>query len=148
MSTTTADITERPVNVEEQARIVMGLLREYAAKLAELNSTLLLVLKMEIQNEINHAAWLLDQSELIQKPLLAILSRGSGLRDNSPLETITQDELSLRLFETEVHLHHMMRLSQQLRDKIKSHKLTDDVAKRRMAAGLSGMKGGPLRPNE
>lgn len=134
------------VNVEHHARIVMDLLREYAKKLAQLNEELLSA------NEgagytANRAAWLLDQSEVTRKPLMAILSRGSGLREGSPLESITRDELSLRMFETEVHLHHMLRLAHQLRERITSAKLTEQVAKLRLSAGLNAMKGGPLKPD-
>jgi len=138
---------EQPVNVEEQARIVMNLLREYAEKLSTLNRELASCsVSWQRGNPREQAAWLLDQSELIRRPLLTILSRGSGLRENAPLESITRDELSLRMTETELHLHHMIRQAGELRAQIEQKKLMAEVAKLRLVAGLSAMPGGPLHP--
>jgi hypothetical protein len=145
MNTTVAETTERPVNVEEQARIVMGLLREYAGKLSELTAELL-QLPGPYDLDFNRVAWLLDQSELLRKPLLTILSRGSGLRENAPLEPIVRDELSLRMFETEVHLHHVTRLTILLRDRLSERQMAEQVAKLRVSAGLPGESNGTPLP--
>ena len=146
MNATFTDETERPVNVDEQARIVIGVLREYAEKLAALTSELIGIIG-NLQGRINEVAWLLDQSEVLRKPLLTILSRGSGLRENAPLEPVVRDELSLRMFETEVHLHHTARLTLQLRDKLTQLKWTEQVAKLRVTAGLPNeSNGSPLLP--
>lgn len=142
MNATEADTPDEPFTtveqaraVESQARLVMGVLKEYSGKLAELTNGLLRV-QERLQDNLNEAAWLLDQSEVIRKPLLAILSRGSGLREGSPFASVTRDELSLRMFETEVHLHHATRMTLRLRDRLVSAKLIDQVAKMRVTAGL------------
>lgn len=146
MNATAAETIERPVNVEEQARIVMGLLCEYAGKLSGLVAEFIQELR-NIPIQMECAAWLLDQSELLRKPLLTILSRGSGLRENAPLEPIVRDELSLRMFETEVHLHHVARLTLVLRERLTQSKWADQVAKMRVTAGLPGeANGAPLFP--
>jgi len=146
----TTDTPPQAVDVEEHARVVMGLLREYVEKLVVINRDLAECVsgwqQPLLAGDYSQAAWLLDQSELIRKPLLAVLSRGSGLRENASLEPITQDELNLRMVETEVHMHHMMRLTGELRSHIESKKVMDHVGKLRVVAGLSGMKGGPVRP--
>jgi hypothetical protein len=134
------DSQGRRAHNEEQARIVMGLLREYSGKLAAL-ATGLLQVQEGLHYKLSEAAWLIDQSEVIRKPLLTILSRGSGLRENAPLEPITRDELSLRMFETEVHLHHTTRMTLRIRELLTNTKLADQVAKMRVTAGL------PVVPN-
>jgi hypothetical protein len=146
MSATATEVPDR-VDVEAHARTVSALLREYAAKLATLCDELLAVLAAPPRDTLDRAAWLLDRSDLVRKPLLVILSRGSGLRENGPLEPLTRDELSLRMFEAEVHIHHALRLTGQLRDKIAGSKYAGEVKKLRLAAGLSAMKGGPLDPD-
>jgi hypothetical protein len=151
MNAIETETVEPRINVEEQARIVMTVLREYAEKLVKLNHHLLNVVERTTQNRvipIEEGAWLLDQSEIVRKPLLTLLSRGSGLRENALLELITRDELSLRMTELEVHLHHMIRQTGELRAMIDRWKKTEAVAKLRVSAGLNAMKGGPLRPNE
>ena len=137
------ELAEKRTRAEELARAVGAILREYAPKLAALNGEFFQVLDGDIRSQTSRAAWLLDQSEIMRKPLLAILSRGSGLREISPLEPMTRDELSLRMFEIEIQLHHMIRHTNQLRDKLASYKLSDHVAKLRMAAGLPGGQNGP-----
>lgn len=147
MNGTTIEAPEQPVNVEEQARIVMSILREYSEKLVTLNRELASCLATwQRANPFEQTAWLLDQSELIRKPLLTILSRGSALRENAPIESITRDELSLRMVETEVHLHHMIRQAGELRTRVVREQKMAEVAKFRLAAGLSAMPGGPLHP--
>jgi hypothetical protein len=51
--------------------------------------------------------------------------------------------------EIEIHFHHMLRLTHELRQVIEIQKrsgMKDQVAKLRLAAGLNAMKGGPLNP--
>jgi uncharacterized protein YecT (DUF1311 family) len=130
----------RGVDVEERARTVMAVLREYAEKVAALNKEFgaALINLTSNHRSLNESqvAWLLDQAELMRRPLLAILSRGSGLRENAPIESITRDELSLRMVELEVHLHHMFRHAGELRAKLESWRLAEGVTPLRFAAGL------------
>lgn len=145
MSDTATGTPPRAVDVEEHARIVTAVLREYAEKISALNDELWMALGSPI-NE-GRAAWLLDRSELIRRPLLTVLSRGSGLRENAPLESITRDILSLRMVELEVHLHHMDRQTAELHALIEHDRKPEEVAKLRVAAGLNVMKSGPRRPH-
>ncbi len=166
----TTETAEMRISVVEQARIVSGLLKEYAAKLAELNAELLgFSFKPGTTACFAHTAWLLDQGELLRKPLSNIISRGSALleysspeaiarlsavapvRERSSLDFLTADELALRMREIEIHLHHMLRLTHELRESVetglrKGGYKGDLVAKLRLAAGLNAMKGGPLNP--
>ena len=138
------------VNVEEQARTLVGILREYADKLMAANKELFAVLAEKDDGFLDEsrAAWLLDRSEVLRKPLLRLVSRGHGLHDHSGLDALTRDELALRLTEVDLHLHHMVRQTGQLRSVAERYKLAEDIARLRMAAGLNAMKGGPLRPDE
>lgn len=145
MTTATAETNERRVSAEEQARIVSGLLKEYAEKLSALNANLLNAITKGYFTA--QAAWLLDQGELLRKPLAQIISRGSGLLEHSNLDTITEDELALRMQEIEIHLHHALRLTHEFKQPIEKNKAqAEAVAQLRVAAGLNAMKGGPLRP--
>ena len=144
MTTATDEANERRLSVEEQARIVSGLLKEYADKLVALNADLIDVKSNMDQNE--RTAWLLDRGELLRKPLAQIISRGSGLLEHAQLETVTEDELALRLREVEIHLHHALRLTHELKEMVDGYRVTEEVAKLRVSAGLNAMKGGPLRP--
>ncbi|MBY0455853.1 MAG: hypothetical protein K2V38_00800 [Gemmataceae bacterium] len=134
--------TPRSASVEEQARVVMSVLREYSGKLAKLVAEFNRILTDAEsidwqQTDANEVAWLLDQSEFLRKPLLAILSRGSGLREHAPLEPLTRDELSLRMWETEVHLHHATRMAMSLRSSLRGQPLREPlVEKRRVKSGL------------
>ncbi len=74
------------MDVEEQARIVSALLKEYVDKLAALNTALLGA--MEKGPSDLRAAWLLDQGELLRHPLARIISRGSGLLEHSILNSM------------------------------------------------------------
>ncbi|HEY1188821.1 MAG TPA: hypothetical protein VGE74_14295 [Gemmata sp.] len=144
MNTTEAEsmaIDHRARN-EEQARVVMALLREYSGKLAALTGDLKKLVASGWVNDYDTIAWLLDQSEILRKPLLAILSRGSGLRESAQLDSLIRDELSLRMWETEVHLHHAARLTLALRARLTKSKVMDDVAKMRVSAGLPAIQGG------
>jgi hypothetical protein len=152
MNATETEVPEQAFNVEEQARIVLSLLREYAEKLAVLGNELLALISRYTSNfhgpHNNQAAWLLDQSELIRSPLQNILSRATGLHENSAISRLTEDELALRRSEIEVHLHHVIRQTGELRVIVDRSKTTaSDIAKLRLSAGLNAMKGGPLRPD-
>jgi hypothetical protein len=133
---------------EEKARVVLVLLKEYANKLSSLIADLLdLKLYEHLGSGRERAAWLLDQGELLRKPLSQILSRGSAFLEHSNLDTTTENELALRMREIEIHFHHALRLTHELKQKIDEDKsLTAQIAKLRVAAGLNAMKGGPLRP--
>ncbi len=139
----------RAIDVDEQARIVLGLLKEYAEKLSSLNTDILeartdptrgLPLRTE------RAAWLLDQGELLKPPLSRIISRGSALLEHMNLDTVVEDELALRMREIEIHLHHTLRLTHELKQVFEQARNAEQIAKLRLAAGLNAMKGGPLRP--
>jgi hypothetical protein len=163
-------LAESRISVTEQARIVSGLLKEYAAKLAELNAELL-DFSFELREAARlapRAAWLLDRSELLRKPLSNIISRGSALleystpeavahlstvapvRVNASLDYLAAAELSLRMREIEVHLHHSLRLTQKLREAVdglrKAGLKKDLVAELRLAAGLNVMQDSPVNP--
>lgn len=152
MTAAEVEAPTQAMGVEQQARIVSDLLREYAAKLVTLNHELWHWLLSDYSKhgpdqEASRAAWLLDQSEFIRKPLVTILNRASGLQEQSPIGDMTDNELELRRIETEIHLHHMSRLAHELRGELDKKRLTANASRLRMASGLSGMKGGPLRPN-
>lgn len=128
----------------------MDLLREYAQKLVTINADLLsLIDSIDKANviDLGRTAWLLDRSELIREPLTTVINRASGLQEQSPVSGLTEEELDLRRVEAEVHIHHMNRLVGELRTVIDRKKSMDKVARLRKSTGLSGMKGGPLRPN-
>jgi hypothetical protein len=145
---TEARLSGREVN--DQARIVADLLREYANKLVDLRKEFEQLLWSMADHDLRDdslAAWLLDQSDHLRKPLVAILSRASSFEEHGGLDPLIEDEIRLRRTETEIHLHHVLRLTGDLRSRLDQRKQSEDVARLRMAAGLSGMKGGPLRPN-
>lgn len=148
MTPATVETNERRISVEEQARIVCGLLKEYTDKLAALNADLLDAIGDPYSTA--RASWLLDQGDLLRKPLAQIISRGSGLLEHANLDTITEDELGLRMQEIDIHLHHALRLIHELKQAILAtgNTLVEQVTKLRVSAGLNAMKGGPLRPNE
>jgi len=136
---------------EEQVRLVLGLLKEYAGKLLSLNEDLLEARfdrsGYPIHIRAERVAWLLDQGELLRKPLSLIISRGSAFLEHSNLDTTTENELLLRMREIEIHLHHALRLTYELKQQTDQDKhLGVQVPKLRLAAGLNAMKGGPLRP--
>jgi hypothetical protein len=167
----TAETTVSRFTIPDQARIVAGLLKEYSGKLAELNAELLeFSFEAKLARSLApQAAWLLDQTEILRKPLSSIISRGSALleysspeavaklrkvaplRDDSYFDALTADELTLRMREIEIQLHHTLRLTHELRETIKAELrrtgLREDlVARLQHAAGLNAMKGGPLNP--
>ena len=133
---------------ETEARGVMSVLKEYAEKLSALNSDLMTTRYGYPNGDLfQRAALLLDISETIRKPLARILSRGSALLEHPVLDSFVEDELALRVREIEIHYHHLLRLTHELRQFIDESGEKDQVARLRYAAGLNGMKGGPLRPN-
>jgi hypothetical protein len=144
---TSAEIQVRHEKPREEARIVCGLLKEYAARPAELNTEFLDVTATPDVHWMARWAWLLDRSELIRKPLSNIISRGSGLLEHATLDSLTRDELGLRMREIEIQLHHVLRLSHELRQSHEYKRAADQVKKLRLAAGLNAMKGGPLDPD-
>ena len=146
MNATTVETDDRPVNVEEQARSVSALLKEYTEKLSALNANLINAVSNFDRTPTPLAAWLLDQGELLRQPLSRIISLGSGLLEHSNLAPLTKDELAVRMREIDIHFHHMLRLTYELKQATENARLKDAVAKLRYAAGLNGMKGGPLRP--
>jgi hypothetical protein len=148
MTTATVETNERRISVEEQARIVSNLLKEYAGKLAALNADLLGAVSNLSQTATPALALLLDQGELLRPPLSQIISRGSGLLEHANLDSLTEDELVLRMREIEIHLHHTLRLTHELRQATENAHKSEKVTKLRVSAGLNAMKGGPLRPNE
>jgi hypothetical protein len=130
----------------EQARIVLRLLKEYTRKLSILNSNLLEALSDFARCTIQSMAWLLDQGELLRNPLSQLISRGSSLLEHTILDSVTKDELTLRMREIEIHMHHTVRLTYELRQAAEKKKMGASIAKLRVSAGLNAMKGGPLRP--
>lgn len=150
MTTATTETNEAPVNIEEHARLVCGLLKEYTSKLASLNGELLAAqIELHKYPQPERMAWLLDQVDLVRQPLARVISRGSGLLEHSNLDSVTEDELAVRMREMDVHFHHAVRLAHELRTAIAGdRRLNEQVTKLRYAAGLNAMKGGPLRPNE
>jgi hypothetical protein len=170
MNATATETMAPRMSVAEQARIISGLLEEYVNKLSALNADILDVMDTSRDwpwaRHVRRAAWLVDQSELLRKPLSRIISRGSALLEHSRfipeesreepgldtpraqsfLDSLAEDELALRMREIEIHLHHMLRLTHELRQAIEKDSLKDEVAKLRLAAGLNAMKGGPLNP--
>jgi hypothetical protein len=133
---------------EEKTKVVLVLLKEYTDKLsAQVRDILDFFWQRSLiaPGSLERAAWLLDQGELLRKSLPQIISRGSALLEYLQLDTNTKNELSLRMSEIEIHFHHMLRLTHELKLAIDNQK--NNVAKLRISAGLNAMKGGPLRPD-
>ncbi len=146
MTATDIDKTIAPSALELEAHHLLSLLREYAGKLLRLNDELFSMI--EKSNSNSRAAWLIDQSELLRKPVIALVNRTASLQESLAASSdVIEDELELRRLETEIHLHHMIRQTGELRETIDRANRADKVARLRLAAGLNGMKGGPLRPN-
>ncbi|WP_439629293.1 hypothetical protein [Gemmata sp.] len=134
---------------EALARSVCALLKEYADKLAALNADLLDALyNLHHEDTVRRAAWLIDRGELLRRPLTKVMSSGTFLAEHSALDATGKDEVNLRMREIEIHLHHALRLTNELRKAVEQERtLGEQVAKLRMAAGLSGARGGPLNPD-
>jgi hypothetical protein len=145
-------MNEVTVNVEEEAQLVAGVLREYAAKLVEYNAEMVALLPAVAQLvrgtapvgstwNYSNLAWMLDRFEMINRPLQRVLSRGSALVEHSALAQRTHDEMNLRLRELESQLHHAERQTMELRDLLGVDKHAQAVAKLRYAAGLPAGRG-------
>lgn len=131
------------MSVDEQVKHLCGLLREYSDKLAELCRQ-----EGELQPQaesqyVSHFhdpfAWWMDSCLRMKKPLLAVVSLASQTLEHLELEPIQRDELTLRLAEIEVHLHHLLRRYHhwdQLLSKDKRLKALIDPL--RMSHGLPG----------
>jgi hypothetical protein len=131
----------------EQARIVSRLLKEYTRKLSTLNADLIQALSNFSRSATQNMAWLLDRGELLRNPLSEVISRGSSLLEHTILDSVTKDELALRMREIEIHIHHAVRLTYELKQAVEKKRMASPIAKLRLAAGLNAMKGGPLRPD-
>ena len=124
-------------------------LGEYAGKLRAINERLL---NGWADPRSAHAhdrlAVTLDQFETIRRPLERLLSATACRAEHPEVEPLLADELTLRLAEIETEFHHALRLIHAVKTEWerKSPKLLEQVARLRVAAGLNGMKGGPLRP--
>ena len=100
---------ELTIDVEVQARTLCNLLGEYEAKLRTLFLDSDMMMSLPVQSNVSKVAWWMDQVERSKRPFLAVLSRASQLLEHSDLESITQDEITLRLASCEVQLHHVLR---------------------------------------
>lgn len=147
MSTTYAEKTE--------SQTLIDLLKDCSVKLAELNRDYLSILESghPRRDDLNHlpkCAWLLDRAKRIDQPCrdLANLATAVLERSEGHADSLEQLAVSVRVGELEAHLHHMLRLTSELKVKLVGLKLMDQVAKLRESAGLNAMKGGPLRPND
>jgi hypothetical protein len=145
----------------EQAERLADILHEYSDKVRAVNEDLLAVMQSGEYGRSKHAsriATLLDRVDVLWKPLLRITSQASQLLererlangdgDSEKLDPITTAELSLRVFETESQIHHMLRLADELRKRVAEYQIAAEVKALRYTAGLNAMKGGPLRPDE
>jgi len=148
MSVAATETEPTSKNLEQEARHLLTLLREYSAKLLRLNEDFFEILRNgKPTSSHSRVAWLLDQSVLLQKPVVDLVNRAAALQELTSLSSLTEDELELRRVETEIHLHHMIRQSGGFLIDYKKQGLADPYTRLRLAAGLNGMKGGPLRPN-
>src|SRR5580658_10510699 len=110
---------------EEKTKVVLVLLKEYTDKLsAQIRDILDFFWQRSLiaPGSLERAAWLLDQGELLRKSLPQIISRGSALLEYLQLETNTKNELSLRMSEIEIHFHHALRLTHELKLAIDNQK--------------------------
>ncbi len=128
-----------------------ALLREYSAKLTDLNRELIQEIergKHAVDNP-SRLAWLLDRSKRLDLPMRELVNHVANSIDMmifSDEYNLESTELAIRLGETEAQLHHMLRHAYDLQKLIDNFKAGDAVARLRESAGLNGMKGGPLRP--
>ncbi len=134
--------TAATMNVEEQTRHVCGLLKEYAEKLIHLkrDESEFAVPAFGRDPELyDRLAWWLDACERIRKPLLAVVSLASQTLEHLDPEPLARDELTLRLAEIEVHLHHTLRRYFYWKDRVAKDKgLKALIDPLRMAYGLPG----------
>ena len=127
-------MSEDKIDVEKDGQAVATVLREYAGKLADFNAEMLTFLETAYEfHEGNYgrAAWMLDRFEMINRPLQRMLSRGSGLVENSPITPRTRDELDLRMRDLEAQLYHAERQTRRLLADLGTGKHAQEVAKLR-----------------
>lgn len=128
--------------VEEQTRHVCGLLKEYTAKLIDLKRRELEFGVPAFGTDTRYydlLAWWLDECERVKKPLLEVVSLASQTLEHLDPEPLARDELTLRLAEIEVHLHHTLRRYIFWRDRVSKNKdLKAQIDPLRMAYGLPG----------
>jgi hypothetical protein len=127
---------EITIDVEVQARTLCNLLGEYEAKLRTLFLDSDMMMSMPVQANFSKVAWWMDEVERSKRPFLAVLSRASQLLEHSDLESITQDEIALRLASCEVQLHHVLRQLMQFQKMLASAKYTEVVDRHRISSGL------------
>ncbi len=141
-------MSEVATSVMEEALLLGPLLGEYAGKLWAFNDQTASFLEEGNDYMLpRRAAWLLDQFDAVRTPLLRVQSRASQLVEHADLSTTVHEIMALRLNELDAQFHHAIRLAHELRERVRTSKWESKVAPLRMAAGLNGMKGGPLRPN-
>lgn len=127
--------------VDEQVKHLCGLLKEYAGKLVDLKRQEAEFTdgKQGILGELAHDqfAWWLDECQRLKKPLLAVVSSASQTLEHVPLNTHESEELTLRLAEIEVHLHHVLRRFHHWTERLtKDKQLKAVIDPLRMAHGL------------
>jgi len=129
--------------VDEQVKHLCGLLKEYAEKLVAMKTrewdlVSEPMLKWGFHDEPKaQLAWWLDECHRIKKPLLAVVSSASQTLEHLPLDTFQSEELSLRLAEIEVHLHHVLRRFQFWTERLaKDKELKTIIDPLRMSHGL------------
>lgn len=130
------------LKVGAETRHVCGLLKEYAEKLVHLRRQ-----EGEFgterfgrsERDFDQLAWWLDECERMKKPLLEVVSWGSQTLEHLELEPLVRDELTLRLAEIEVHLHHTLRRHFYWKERVSNEKhLKARIDPLRMSAGLPG----------
>lgn len=100
--------------VDEQVKHLCGLLKEYSEKLVAMQKregdiSRDPMFQHRDQLPMGELAWWLDECQRMKKPLLAVVSSASQTLEHLPLDTFQSEELTLRLAEIEVHLHHVLR---------------------------------------
>lgn len=126
---------------ERQNAAVTDLLREYADKLSKLNESWF---KIANPPEYTSPAWrnklalLLDLGERLKKPVLRIVGHASQLLEHADADASLDDELTLRLSEIEVQLHHAIRNTEWWNTELKRNAQETSIATLRMSSGLSG----------
>ena len=127
---------ELTIDVEVQARTLCDLLREYEAKLRTLFLDSDMMMSVPVQANISKVAWWMDQVERSKRPFLTVLSRASQMLEHTDLESITQDEITLRLASCEVQLHHVLRQLIQFQKALALGKFVEAVDRCRIGSGL------------
>lgn len=128
--------------VDEQVKHLCGLLKEYAEKLVKVKEQES-EFKQGVENDSGRAldqlAWWLDECHRMKKPLLAVVSSASQTLEHVRLDTLESEELTLRLAEIEVHLHHVLRRFHFWTERLaKDKNLKAVIDPLRMAYGLPG----------